>query len=123
MHRSREEIYVREIKGRYASWRWVCVWLTQLLFYGLRWLAWNERQAVPFNLGTRKFYLFGIDGVMLASPSQVKLQDTESLSVPVTVRIAYGKGVPESNQIMFELKAVDDASVRVKEKASFFVLR
>lgn len=65
----------------------------------------------------------GIDSITLASPSEVKLQDTESRSVPVTVRIAYGKGVPGSNRIMFELKAVDDASVRVKEKASFFVPR
>ncbi|MDC8757094.1 cytochrome c oxidase accessory protein CcoG [Janthinobacterium fluminis] len=60
MYASRKEIYARETKGIYATWRWVCVWLTQLMFYGLPWLSWNERQAVLFDLGTRKFYLFGI---------------------------------------------------------------
>ncbi len=60
MYAAREEIYPREIKGRYATLRWACVWLTQLLFYGLPWIAWNGRQAVLFDLGTRKFHLFGL---------------------------------------------------------------
>ncbi|WP_394777451.1 cytochrome c oxidase accessory protein CcoG [Undibacterium sp.] len=60
MYASREEIYPREVKGLYANWRWICVWLTQLVFYGLPWLSWNGRQAVLFDLAARKFYLFGI---------------------------------------------------------------
>ncbi|GGC18327.1 cytochrome c oxidase accessory protein CcoG [Pseudoduganella buxea] len=60
MYEARREIYPREAKGRYASLRWLCVWLTQLAFYGLPWLTWNGRQAVLFDLGTRKFYLFGL---------------------------------------------------------------
>ena len=60
MYAAREEIYPRETKGRYASLRWACVWITQLVFYGLPWLQWNDRQAVLFDLGTRKFYLLGI---------------------------------------------------------------
>ena len=60
MYAAREEIYPREIKGRYASLRWACVWLTQLLFYGLPWLEMHGRQAVLFDLASRKFYLFGI---------------------------------------------------------------
>ncbi|MDB5840393.1 MAG: putative ferredoxin [Herminiimonas sp.] len=60
MYAAREEIYPREAKGRYASLRWACVWLTQLVFYGLPWLNWNGRQAVLFDLGARKFYIFGI---------------------------------------------------------------
>jgi cytochrome c oxidase accessory protein FixG len=60
MYAAREEIYPREIKGRYASLRWICLWLTQLVFYGLPWLNWNGRQAVLFDLGARKFYIFGI---------------------------------------------------------------
>ena len=60
MYVAREEIYPREIKGRFASLRWLCVWLTQLVFYGLPWLTWNGRQAVLFDLGARKFYLFGL---------------------------------------------------------------
>ncbi len=60
MYAAREEIYPREAKGRYASLRWLCVWLTQLVFYGLPWLNWNGRQALLFDLGTRKFYIFGV---------------------------------------------------------------
>jgi len=41
MYAAREQIYPREAKGRYATWRWVCLWLTQLAFYGLPWLSWN----------------------------------------------------------------------------------
>ena len=60
MYAAREQIYPREAKGRYATWRWVCVWLTQLAFYGLPWLTWNGRQALLFDLTTRKFYIFGV---------------------------------------------------------------
>lgn len=60
MYAPRAEIHARATKGWYASWRWVCVWLTQLVFYGLPWLSWNDRQAVLFDLAARKFYLFGI---------------------------------------------------------------
>ncbi|MGE5650565.1 cytochrome c oxidase accessory protein CcoG [Noviherbaspirillum sp. UKPF54] len=60
MYAAREEIYPREVKGWYANWRWICVWLTQLVFYGFPWLSWNGRQAVLFDLGARKFYIFGV---------------------------------------------------------------
>ena len=60
MYQARQEIYPREIQGRYASLRWLFVWLTQLVFYGFPWLQWNGRQAVLFDLAARKFYIFGI---------------------------------------------------------------
>jgi len=60
MYAAREEIHPREVKGRFASLRWACVWLTQLLFYGMPWLQLHGRQAMLFDLGTRKFYLFGL---------------------------------------------------------------
>ena len=60
MYAAREPIYPREIQGRFASLRWLCVFLTQLVFYGLPWINWNERQAVLFDLASRKFYLFGL---------------------------------------------------------------
>jgi cytochrome c oxidase accessory protein FixG len=60
MYAAREEIYPREAEGRYASVRWLFVWITQLVFYGLPWLNWNGRQAVLFDLAARKFYIFGI---------------------------------------------------------------
>lgn len=43
----------------FAKWRWALVWITQLAFYGLPWLTWNDRQAVLFHLTERKFYIFG----------------------------------------------------------------
>jgi len=60
MYAAREQIYPREIQGRFASLRWLCVFLTQLVFYGLPWIDWNGRQAVLFDLASRKFYLFGL---------------------------------------------------------------
>ena len=60
MYAAREEIYPREAKGRYATLRWACVWLTQLVFYLLPWMNWNGRQAILFDLGARKFYIFGM---------------------------------------------------------------
>jgi cytochrome c oxidase accessory protein FixG len=56
----RKKIYPRAVHGWFARWRWGLVVLTQLLFYGLCWLPWNERQAVLFNIVERKFYIFGI---------------------------------------------------------------
>lgn len=60
LYAKHEAIYPREAEGRYARLRWLFVWLTQLVFYGLPWLYWNGRQAVLFDLGARKFYIFGI---------------------------------------------------------------
>jgi len=60
LYASHEKIYPRSVKGRFANLRWAAVWFTQILFYGLPWLNWNERQAVLFDLGARKFHLFGV---------------------------------------------------------------
>jgi len=56
----RGKIYPRSVSGIFARWRVVFVFLTQLVFYGLPWLQWHGRQAVLFDLGARKFYLFGL---------------------------------------------------------------
>jgi len=56
----RGKIYPRSVTGTFANWRIVFVYLTQIIFYGLPWLQWNDRQAVLFDLGARKFYLFGL---------------------------------------------------------------
>lgn len=55
-----DRLYVREVQGPYTRRRWICIWLTQLVYFGLPWLDWNGRQAVLFDLGTLKFYLFGL---------------------------------------------------------------
>jgi cytochrome c oxidase accessory protein FixG len=60
MFEPRRKVYARSVKGWFASWRWVMVWITQLIFYGLPWLTWNGRQAVLFDLEARRFYLPGL---------------------------------------------------------------
>jgi cytochrome c oxidase accessory protein FixG len=54
------KIHPRTVEGRFHTWRWLMVWLTQVLYYGLAWLPWNGRQAVLFDLAERKFYIFGL---------------------------------------------------------------
>ncbi|VFR64282.1 Type cbb3 cytochrome oxidase biogenesis protein CcoG, involved in Cu oxidation [plant metagenome] len=56
----RRKIYPRSVSGLYARWRIALVFLTQFLYYGLPWVNWNGRQAVLFDLGARKFYIFGM---------------------------------------------------------------
>lgn len=57
---SEETIHPRTVQGKYARLRWLTVWITQLVFYGLPWLQWGQRQAVLFDLEARRFYLFGL---------------------------------------------------------------
>lgn len=54
------KVYPRSITGYFQRWRWVMVWVTQAIFYGLCWLPWNGRQAVLFDLDTRRFYIFDL---------------------------------------------------------------
>ncbi|AWI53126.1 cytochrome c oxidase accessory protein CcoG [Aquabacterium olei] len=60
LYKKTEKIYAREVSGWFSRWRWVLVWVTQIVFYGTPWLMWNDRQAVLFDLGTRRFYLFNL---------------------------------------------------------------
>ena len=60
LYEVRKKIYPRAVSGWFATWRWAMVFATQLVFYGVPWLYWNDRQAVLFDLGARKFYIFGI---------------------------------------------------------------
>ena len=60
LYQSRQKIYPRAVAGLFSQWRWITVWLTQLVFYGLPWLVWNNRQAVLFDLEARRFYIFGL---------------------------------------------------------------
>ncbi len=53
-----EKIYPRAVSGAFNNWRVALLLFTQIIFYGLPWLSWNDRQAVLFDLGARKFYLF-----------------------------------------------------------------
>ena len=60
LYASSKKIYPRAVKGLFSNWRWVTVWITQLVFYGLPWLEWNARQAVLFDLEARRFFIFGL---------------------------------------------------------------
>lgn len=60
LYQKQDKIYARAVSGWFAGWRWALVWFTQLIFYGLPWLEWNGRQAVLFDLGARRFYIFGL---------------------------------------------------------------
>jgi cytochrome c oxidase accessory protein FixG len=60
LYEVRKKIYPRAVSGIYAGWRWTIMVATQVVFYGLPWMNWNGRQAVLFDLGSRKFYIFGL---------------------------------------------------------------
>jgi len=60
LYKAAQKIYPRSVMGKFAKLRWVIVLLTQMVFYGLPWFEWGSRQAVLFDLGARRFYLFGL---------------------------------------------------------------
>jgi cytochrome c oxidase accessory protein FixG len=60
LYEKQKTIHARSVSGWFTNWRWVLVWATQLAFYGLPWLPWNDRQAVLFDLASRRFYLGGL---------------------------------------------------------------
>ena len=60
LYQSQAAIYAKAVHGLFSKWRWITVWLTQLVYYGLPWLEWNARQAILFDLEARRFYIFGL---------------------------------------------------------------
>ena len=60
LYEASKKIYPRAVSGLFSQWRWITVWITQIVFYGLPWLEWNARQAVLFDLEARRFYIFGL---------------------------------------------------------------
>jgi cytochrome c oxidase accessory protein FixG len=55
-----QKVYPREITGRFARLRTLCVWLLLGIFYLFPWFEWGDRQAVLFDLPARKFFIFGL---------------------------------------------------------------
>ncbi len=68
-----QKIHPRQVDGFFATWRVICVWLTQAVFYGLPWLMWHShsttaqgvvqqvvRQAILFDIDARRFYIFNL---------------------------------------------------------------
>ncbi len=60
LYEIRKKIYPRAVSGWFAGWRVALVLATQIAFYGGAWLTWNDRQAILFDLVSRKFYIFGL---------------------------------------------------------------
>ncbi len=60
LYESRKKIQTRSVTGTFTRLRWAAVWFTQILFYALPWFQWNGRQAVLFELLSRRFYLGGL---------------------------------------------------------------
>jgi cytochrome c oxidase accessory protein FixG len=60
LYAAAKKIYPRSVEGVFAYWRWVAVFFTQIIFYGLPWLEWGVRQAVLFDLEARRFYILGL---------------------------------------------------------------
>jgi cytochrome c oxidase accessory protein FixG len=60
LYAKQPKIYPRSVSGLFARWRWAMVWFTQIVFYGGPWLRWDGRQAILFDLGERRFQLFGL---------------------------------------------------------------
>ncbi|MDO9205510.1 cytochrome c oxidase accessory protein CcoG [Methylotenera sp.] len=60
LYEAQDKVYPRSVSGFFTKWRWVMIWLTQLFFYGVPWLDWGSRQALLFNLETKRFYIFNL---------------------------------------------------------------
>jgi cytochrome c oxidase accessory protein FixG len=60
LYEPHQKIYPRNTSGLYKNWRWVMIWITQIVFYGVPWLQWGERQAVLLDISTHRFYIFGL---------------------------------------------------------------
>jgi len=59
MYEAQSKIYPRNISGIFKNWRWIMIWITQIVFYGTPWLMWNDRQAMLLDVSTHRFYIFG----------------------------------------------------------------
>lgn len=55
-------VHARAVSGRFNTWRWAMVWLTQLIFYGGVWLPWRDgdtvRPALWMDIPHERLYLF-----------------------------------------------------------------
>lgn len=60
LYEAQKKIYPRSISGFFSRWRWAMVFITQLVFYVLPWFEWGQRQMVLFDIGARRFYIFGL---------------------------------------------------------------
>lgn len=60
IHKKNNRIHPKKANGKYANVRILMIVATQLFFYGVPWLMWNDRQAVLFDVMGRYFYIWGL---------------------------------------------------------------
>lgn len=60
LYAAADKIYPRSTFGFFTKWRWAMIWITQIVYYGLPWLEWGQRQALLFDLEARRFYIFNL---------------------------------------------------------------
>lgn len=53
------KIYLRETTGRYTRLRWLMVWLTQSLYFGLPWLRSDDQPVLLLDLSKQNLHFFG----------------------------------------------------------------
>lgn len=58
LYEKREKIHARAISGFFQNIRIYTIWLTIGLFVLMPWVTWDGRQALLFDLPSRKFYIF-----------------------------------------------------------------
>lgn len=125
LYEAHKKIYPRNVAGRFNNWRWAMVFLTQLVFYGLPWLEWGHRQAVLFDLGTKRFYIFNLvlypqdfiylTGILVISALAL------FLFTAVAGRLWCGYACPQTVYteifLWFEAKIEGDRSARMRRDA------
>ena len=72
------KIYPRSVQGLFAYWRWVLVFITQIVFYGLPWLEWGQRQAVLFDVYRPKQAGAGLEPGHKSLAVRLTLQNDEA---------------------------------------------
>jgi len=60
LYEAHNKIYPRTTSGYFTNWRWITLWITQIVFYGVPWLELGQRQAVLLDIDTHRFYIFGL---------------------------------------------------------------
>ena len=64
LYQARIPIYPRSVKGRFRNLKWAILGLAYGVYFLLPWLRWERNvgadQAVLFDIGERKFYLFNL---------------------------------------------------------------
>ena len=60
LYHKRIKIQPRQAKGKFQQLRLLTVWVTLGIYFILPWVTWHGRQAILFDLPSRRFYMFGV---------------------------------------------------------------